>query len=279
MSEVRNHKNPLLQFFLLTYLIFWVLFAITGAVIMLKAPKLIQYIMPIICAWSPTFAFLLMFKKIYPGLILKEFIRQQFKSRVKISLLIVIIFIQTFIFLAVSFSYSIVNNISVTSVLASSVSIIVLGFFDQLIRGPLGEEIGWRGYALNEMQKKFSPAVSSIIIGVIWGLWHIPLWVVTSGYTGFELVKYMALFLISIIAVSIMITTFYNLNKNLIIPILIHQLLNFLASLINTDTLQMFYYMAPLYVITAIVLLAVNPKKVLYGGAGRVHDSEINQEV
>lgn len=276
MSKVKKPKNSLLKFFLLTYLIFWVLFAITGATIMLKAPKAIQSIMPIICAWSPTFAFLLMFKKIYPNLMLKEYIKQQFNARLKISLLTVIIFIQTFIFLAVSFSYSFVNNISVTTVITSSASIIVLGFFNQLIRGPLGEEIGWRGYALNEMQKKFSPAVSAVIIGVIWGLWHTPLWVVTSGYSGLDLVKYMALFLISIIAVSVMITTFYNLNKNLMIPILIHQLLNFLSSLINTDTLQALYYMAPLYVITAIVLLVVNPKKVLYG-AGRVHVGEMNQ--
>lgn len=278
MSKAKNSKSLLLKFFLLTYLIFWVLFAITGAVIMLKAPKPIQSIMPIICAWSPTFAFLLMFKKLYPGQLLKEFIKQQFKTRIKISLLIIIISIQTFICLAVAFFYSGSNNIAVTSVLTSSASIAVLGFFNQLIRGPLGEEIGWRGYALNEMQKRYSPVAAAIILGIVWGFWHTPLWIVTSGYSGLDLVKYMALFLISIIAVSIMITAFYNLNKNLIIPILIHQLLNFLSSLINADTLQVFYYMAPLYVLTAIVLLIVNPKKVLYG-AGRVRLGEMKQGV
>jgi membrane protease YdiL (CAAX protease family) len=219
-----------------------------------------------------------MFKKLYPGLKLKEFIKQQFSTRVKISPLIIIILIQTAIFLAVSFSYSIVNNVAITSVIASSASVIILGFFDMLIRGPLGEEIGWRGYALNEMQKKYSPMTASIIIGVIWGFWHTPLWVVTSGYSGLDLVKYMALFLISIIAVSVIITAFYNLNKNLLIPILIHQLLNFLASLILTDTLKALYYMAPLYVIAALVLLVINPKKVLYG-AGRVNIGEMNREM
>lgn len=113
---------------------------------------------------------------------------------------------------------------------------------------------------------------------MVWGLWHTPLWIVTSGYTRIDLVKYMALFLISIIAVSIMITTFYNLNKNLIIPILIHQLLNFLASLINTDSLQALYYMTPLYVLTAIVLLVINPQKTLYG-AGSMHLREVKQEM
>jgi membrane protease YdiL (CAAX protease family) len=279
VSKETKPKNQLIRFFVFTYLIFWVLFGITGAAIMvLKAPKFIQYILPVICSWSPTFAFLVMFKKIYPDLKLQEFIKRQFNTRVKISLLIIIILIQTFIFLVVSFSYSIINNVAISSVIASSASVIILGFFDMLIRGPLGEEIGWRGYALNEMQKKFSPTAASIIIGVIWGFWHTPLWVVTSGYSGLDLVKYMALFLISIIAVSIIITAFYNLNKNLLIPIMIHQLLNFLASLIITDTLQAFYYMAPLYVITAIVILVINPKKVLYG-AGRVHIGEMNREM
>lgn len=279
MGKINKPKNQLLRFFLLTYLIFWVLFGITGfSIMVLKAPKFIQYILPVICSWSPTFAFLLMFKKLYPGLKLKEFIKQQFSTRVKISLLIIIILIQTAIFLAVSFSYSIVNNVAIPSVIASSASVIILGFFDMLIRGPLGEEIGWRGYALNEMQKKYSPVTASIIIGVIWGFWHTPLWVVTSGYSGLDLVKYMTLFLISIIAVSVIITAFYNLNKNLLIPILIHQLLNFLALLIHTDTLKAFYYMAPLYVIAALVLLVINPKKVLYG-AKRVNIGKMNREM
>ena len=42
--------------------------------------------------------------------------------------------------------------------------------------GPLGEELGWRGFLLPELQKKYPNLKSAIVIGVIWFLWHIPLW-------------------------------------------------------------------------------------------------------
>ncbi|MCX7956297.1 MAG: CPBP family intramembrane metalloprotease [Endomicrobia bacterium] len=38
-----------------------------------------------------------------------------------------------------------------------------------------GEEIGWRGYLFTELSKKYNFWVTSLIIGVIWGVWHIPL--------------------------------------------------------------------------------------------------------
>lgn len=46
----------------------------------------------------------------------------------------------------------------------------------QLVRnaGPLGEEFGWRGYALPRMLERWPPLMAGTILGLIWTLWHVP---------------------------------------------------------------------------------------------------------
>ena len=43
-----------------------------------------------------------------------------------------------------------------------------------LLLGPLGEEFGWRGLVLPLLQRGFSPFWASIILGVVWAIWHTP---------------------------------------------------------------------------------------------------------
>ena len=57
-----------------------------------------------------------------------------------------------------------------------TISIFLLASFENLIMGPLSEELGWRGYALPEIESKFSSITSSVILGVLWASWHILLY-------------------------------------------------------------------------------------------------------
>jgi membrane protease YdiL (CAAX protease family) len=44
-----------------------------------------------------------------------------------------------------------------------------------LLGGPLGEEAGWRGYALPRLQRQFHPVAAALILGFLWANWHLPL--------------------------------------------------------------------------------------------------------
>jgi membrane protease YdiL (CAAX protease family) len=40
---------------------------------------------------------------------------------------------------------------------------------------PFGEEIGWRGFALPRLTKRFGPLAASAILGILWTFWHVPM--------------------------------------------------------------------------------------------------------
>ena len=50
-----------------------------------------------------------------------------------------------------------------------------------LVGGPLGEEFGWRGYARPAMQERLGWRSASLGLGVIWGVWHLPLFFVADS--------------------------------------------------------------------------------------------------
>ena len=56
-----------------------------------------------------------------------------------------------------------------------SLSTIML-FFIAFFIGAIGEEIGWSGYIIEPMQNKYGALKASIILGIIWAIWHIIPW-------------------------------------------------------------------------------------------------------
>ena len=76
-----------------------------------------------------------------------------------------------------------------------------------LLGSPLGEEVGWRGYALPRLQRRTSPLAASLILGAVWGLWHLPLFV-TVGHpiSG----TFYGWFLVGIMADAVVFTWLYN---------------------------------------------------------------------
>ncbi|MGE7688325.1 CPBP family intramembrane glutamic endopeptidase [Lysinibacillus sp. NPDC097214] len=266
MNKEKKLKKPVASFIVLTNIIFLPLFCLVGAISMLGFPKWIFDVMLCISAWSSTFAFALLFKKIYPGQSIMQFVKDKFNSKLNFLLILTVVMIQALLFLIILFLIS--KNSEVDSIFTvSSWGMLIYFFIKNLLAGPLGEEIGWRGFAQIELQKKYTPLMASIIIGFWWGLWHLPIWF-TAGLVGIDLIKYILFFMIALISIKIVMTACYNLNQNLIIPIIIHQLFNFLIGLINGNLLDLIMYNAILYFVVAVLFIIINPKNVLYGQKG-----------
>jgi membrane protease YdiL (CAAX protease family) len=56
----------------------------------------------------------------------------------------------------------------------------ILILLNLLYTGPLCEELGWRGYALPRLLRQFNPLVASLILGIFWGVWHLPSFYISS---------------------------------------------------------------------------------------------------
>ncbi len=227
LPRKKKLKKPVASFIVLTNIIFWPLFCVVGAVKLLGYPTWLFDIVRCLSAWSSTFAFALLFPRIYPEQRFIYFVKQKFKNKLSFSVIVLIVMIQTAIFIVILFHIK--NNYEETSIFTlSSWGMLSFYFIKTLLSGPLGEELGWRGgFALLELQKKYSPLIASIIIGFWWGgMWHLPIWF-TTGFIGMDLIKYSFFFMLTIIATTIIMTVFYTINQNLMIPIIIHQLFNF----------------------------------------------------
>ena len=89
-----------------------------------------------------------------------------------------------------------------------------------LFSGPIAEEAGWRGFAMPRMQSKYNALVSSLILGVIWCFWHIPLYFQPgSSQQGIPFPIYLML----VVTVTLYMTWLYNNTRgSLIITVLAH---------------------------------------------------------
>ena len=81
----------------------------------------------------------------------------------------------------------------------------------------LGEEAGWRGFALPKLLERFSPLVASIILGALWGLWHTPALLMSS----WEGASQGILLFIYVIPLTMIMTWVYLKSHRSTIPVML----------------------------------------------------------
>ena len=111
-------------------------------------------------------------------------------------------------------------------------------FLPLIIIGPLSEELGWRGYAQERMQKAWSPALSGAILGVAWAFWHLPLFFMI-GTSQHELGLPFLPFIVMLSALSVIYAWFLNNTRGSIwSAILFHWLYTYIAQVISSGYAQ-----------------------------------------
>ena len=119
------------------------------------------------------------------------------------------------------------------------------------ITGAMGEELGWRGFALPRLQLRMNALSASILLGIIWALWHLPLW---FAGLGFETIPFWAYMLIGV-SFSILVTAACNSSGgSLLIATLFHLFLNVSVNMIENEA---FSILTAVFVIVAIIITAV----------------------
>ncbi len=92
-----------------------------------------------------------------------------------------------------------------------------------LTTGPLGEEAGWRGFLLPKLMEKHSALTASLVLGIIWGIWHLPLYI-TDVFSTFEGA---ATFTLGTIFYTIIMTVIFNhTQQSVFVAVIFHWFIN-----------------------------------------------------
>jgi uncharacterized protein len=159
-------------------------------------------------------------------------------------------FTQTTIDFSTVFAYRIFGS-------SANLPIFVLPYllFDAITNG---EEIGWRGYVLPRLQAKYSALVSTLILGVIWGLWHFPKFLAPGNNSPF------VWFMVKIVVEAVLYTWLYNNTKgSLLLVTLFHAAGNTagvflpIANTVTGSNLNALIIQIVLEILVAIVVIVI----------------------
>jgi membrane protease YdiL (CAAX protease family) len=145
-------------------------------------------------------------------------------------------------------------------------SILVAFVYILLLGGPLEEEFGWRGYALDRLQARHSALLSSIMLGFVWGIWHLPLFFISGMYPYNQLpIQH---FILGAILVSILFTWIYNNTRGSILAVLLfhtmHNLSLYLFMVLKPN-ISGLYYIVLITITVAVVLVIWGPERMARG--------------
>jgi membrane protease YdiL (CAAX protease family) len=126
-----------------------------------------------------------------------------------------------------------------------------------LLLGPLLEEFGWRGYALDRLQARFGAAIASLVLGVLWALWHLPLFFIRDTFQSDVIQAWSPafwMFVVQIVAMSFVMTWIFNHTERSTLGAILFRVMASLALYAGNVSDENTFLLALFLLIVAIVI-------------------------
>jgi membrane protease YdiL (CAAX protease family) len=127
---------------------------------------------------------------------------------------------------------------------------IQLVFIGGILRG-IGEEPGWRGYALPFLRRRFGPLLATFALFPAWWLWHLPALLTRNEFQPVQFV----LFGLGILAAAVWCTLLYDATRSVLMLVLWHALINITRGMALSVSMAAFLAFAKVVVAVAVVII------------------------
>jgi hypothetical protein len=139
------------------------------------------------------------------------------------------------------FSPEFVPGIAATS---DKVFLLLFGIGWGLIGGGLLEETGWTGFAVPELRRRYSAFTTGLIVGILWGIWHILVSFWMSGTASGDLslaifLPAMVFYMVSLPAYRVLLVWVYDRTGNLLVVMLMHAVFSTSRIILNPPALAL----------------------------------------
>jgi uncharacterized protein len=222
-------SGSLLKFFLLTYVVTWTVFIAVGALTLKMdtsghARSALLGLMVLPGVFAPAIVAVLLTAQAEGRAGLKALLRPLFQWRVgwqwyvfALGFMATIKLTVALVLRATTGSWPRFGQESWYIMLAATI-------FSTVVGGQAGEEIGWRGYALPRLATRFGLAPASVLLGVIWATWHLPLFFIPGADL---LGQSFPLYLLQVTAMSVVFAWLWWRTKgSLLLTMLLHSAIN-----------------------------------------------------
>ena len=219
-------ENPVPAFFVLTFLIAWSLWLPLGFLVpdnpLLSLPG----------AWAPTISAIILTGLAEGRSGVRKFLSKLLLWRVGFRWYLVVLFgVAAIAYLAIGVGVSLGFPVPALSLPNGLPREMLIGFLPVIflinifMGGPLAEDIGWRGYILPKMREGMTALNASLLIGVIWAIWHLPYFIFPAWRNAVGNIPFLWFALLTTSWSVLFAWVFVN-TESILMPVLFHAAIN-----------------------------------------------------